>query len=293
MYEDKKIPGKQIAEKINNETRVKVDSLLVKPKLAIILASHDESSEIYVKLKTKIANQLGIQVELHKYNESITKTELVDNIQNLNSDETVTGILLQLPLYPHLSESTREIVNSIAKQKDVDGLTAAQQGDVNQLIPGSFPTAAVEATIESLNYCFEEDLSWENISKNPEKLKSLQGLDVLIVNNTNLVGKPLSQILSSLGATVTIANIFTKNLKEMSRKSDIVISATNQTNLFDYNDIKENSILIDITSVSVDGKIVGDFVRSEELLEKCKFMTPVPGGIGPMTIACLLRNLAK
>jgi methylenetetrahydrofolate dehydrogenase (NADP+)/methenyltetrahydrofolate cyclohydrolase len=293
MYEEKKIPGKEIAERINKATKAKVGKLVTKPKLAIVLASHDESSEIYVKLKTKIANQLGIQVESHNYDESITKTELINYIQNLNSDESINGILLQLPLYHHLSEDTREIVNSITKQKDVDGLTAAQQGDVNQLIPGSFPTAAVEATIESLNYCFEEDLSWENISKNPEKLKSLQGLDVLIVNNTNLVGKPLSQIMSSLGATVTIANVYTKNLKEISRKSDIVISATNQTNLFDHNDIKENSILIDITSVSVDGKIIGDFIQSEELLQKCKFITPVPRGVGPLTIACLLRNLTK
>lgn len=287
------IPGKEIAEKILQEVKIKIESMNQKPRLGILLASFDESSHKYVELKMKKAEEVGIETKLYHYDETSSKELLINEIKKFKYNEALTGVLIQLPFYPNLEEDENEIVNALDPIKDVDGLTAVQQGMSSHLISGSILPAAVEATLECLNYCFDENLTWDNIVSNYRSLTSLKGKNIVILNNSNLVGKPLAQILSTLGATVTIANNDTKNLSEFTESADIIVAATGKTNLIDHSMIKDGAILIDITSTVVDGKAKGDFIVSDELNEKASFITPVPGGVGPVTIACLLRNLVR
>lgn len=288
---DKKIDGALVSKRILEETQAKVLELEKKPHLAIILASDDKASEVYVNLKRKRAKEIGIKSSLFEFSKEQNPGDIINKVIELNLDKNVNGILVQVPFYEKFEKHHLEIINSIDPAKDVDGLTAISQGRVNQFVPKSFPTAAVEAVLESLNFCFEEDLTWRNLQSNYQSIESLKGKNVLIINNSNLIGKPLAQILGSIESTVTLANQFTRNLKELSKNADIIISATNQGNLISHEDVKEDSILIDVTSIKKDGKIIGDFILDDEMIEKCSFYTPVPGGIGPLTIACLLRNL--
>jgi len=289
---NKLIDGKVISKKILDDAKARIKNENLKPKLAILLASFDPSSKIYVDLKKKRAEEISIEVEVFEAHESVELDEVLSLIDQWNKNNEVSGILVQLPLFNHLQSSTQKILSKVDLEKDVDGLNPAMQGLVSNLISKSFPTAAVEACLESLNWCFGEDLSFSNITgQKPDSLESLKSQDVLIVNNSNLIGKPLGMILSSLGATVTIGNHNTKNLFELSKKADIIVSATNQTNLFSASNIKKDSILIDVTSVRKEDKVLGDFIYDDTLIEKCKFYTPVPGGIGPITVSCLLRNV--
>src|SRR5690606_15827611 len=150
----------------------------------------------------------------YHFGENITKKDLMFEINRFRSNEAVHSVLIQIPFYTHLEEHEIEIVNTLMPQKDVDGLTAFQQGRVAQLIPNSILQANVEAMLECLNEVYNEDLSWDNITKNYKTINSLKSKNILVINNSNLVGKPLSMVLSSLGATVTIANSGTKNLKD-------------------------------------------------------------------------------
>jgi methylenetetrahydrofolate dehydrogenase (NADP+) / methenyltetrahydrofolate cyclohydrolase len=283
------INGKQIANKIIEDIKLKA----LGKTLAIILASNDQSSHLYVNLKKKRAEEIGIKVETFTFGESDSAEKIINKINELNSDSNINGVLIQLPFFDHLKEDTKTIVNSLDHTKDVDGLTAINQGMTSQFLEGSIPPAAVEAILESLSKCFAEDLTWQNLIKNNEQIESIKGKEILVVNNSDLVGKPLSMILSTLGGTVTIANTFTKDLENICMNADIIVAATGKTNLIDASMIKENAILIDVTSEKINGEIKGDFIVSEELENKASFLTPVPGGIGPITIACLLRNLVK
>jgi methylenetetrahydrofolate dehydrogenase (NADP+)/methenyltetrahydrofolate cyclohydrolase len=293
-YPEKLIDGKVISERIFTEIKNKVVELSQQPRLAIVLASNDPSSHKYVEeMKMKKAEALGIGTKLYFYDENITKESLISEIKKFKHNEAFHGVLIQLPFYDHLRESTNIIVNSLDPAKDVDGLTGVQQGNCSHLLRNSIPTAAMEAVLESLNDCFDDNLTWINIIENASNIDSLRGKNILIINNTNLIGKPLASILTTLGATVMIANEFTKDIKNLTLISDIVISATNKANLYDHTYFKDGVILIDVTSNLVNGKVVGDFIYSEELLGKVSKITPVPGGIGPLTIACLLRNLVR
>lgn len=287
------IDGKAIAQRINEETKQAVSSMEHAPKLVIVLASSDFGSEMYVELKKKKAEEVGIEVEVWKFEESISKEELLEKVNELNTKDTVNYVLIQLPFYPHLDQFEGEIVNTLNYRKDADGLTAFQQGLSSQIVEASIPPATVEAVLECLNLCFEEDLTWSNLQSNWQNINSLKGKNILVVNNSNLIGKPLANILSTLGATVTIANENTQDLIGIMQNSDIVVTATGKTNLFDDKWIKDEAIIIDVTSTVVDGKAMGDFVQSELLLEKVAKITPVPGGVGPLTVACLLRNVVR
>ncbi len=287
------IDGKQIAEGILRQIKLKVLDIHPKPKLAIVLASNDESSKKYIELKSKAAEKVGVDTKIYYYPEEITLDQLIFEIKRFRSNEAINGVLIQLPFYKHLEPYENLIINSLDHFKDSDGLTAIQQGSVSHFLPGSILPAAVEAVLECLNICTKEDLSWDNLVKNHDKITFFNGKNVLIINNTNLIGKPLSNILCSMNATVNIANEVTHDLKTLSLAADIIVSATGKTDLIDYKMIKKDAILIDVTSTVVNGKAKGDFIMSKELVQKASFVTPVPGGIGPITIACLLRNLLK
>lgn len=282
------IDGKKISEIILEETKEIVEGLNLKPKLAIILASDDESSKIYVNIKKKRAEEIGIEVEVFEFNENSEIADIVYKISELNNDSKVKGILLQLPLHDHLKEKTNLIMNAIQYNKDVDGLTAIQQGLVSQGMQQSIPPAAVEAVVECMNNVLNEKIDWKKI-----KEQKLKGKKIVIVNNSDLLGKPLSMILSNLGATVTIANKYTDNLGEHTLSADIIVSGTGQGEIISADIVKENAILIDVTSLKTTEGIVGDFILDEEMKNKVSTYTPVPGGVGPITVACLLRNVAK
>jgi len=276
------INGKELADKIINNTTEAVASLINVPKIAIILASNDDASKVYTNLKIKKANDIGIDAELFTFKDNSTSEDLINKIEQLNENSSFTGIMVQLPLYEALDLNRIEILNAIDPLKDVDGLTSFTLGFLSSgyteeiVLP-----ATVDAIIESLKYALKKDLN------------SIQGMNVLILNNTNLIGKPLSLILSTFNATVTLANKFTTNLKELCMQADIIVSATGQTALISADMIKQNAILIDVTSIKKNERTIGDFIVSEELEKKASFLTPVPGGIGPLTIACLLRNIVK
>ncbi len=287
------IDGKKIAEQIYSQIRLSLPNLSITPRLAIVLASNDPSSHKYVELKMKMAQKVGIETKLYHFGENINKKDLIFEIKRFRSNEAVHGVLIQVPFYSHLEEDETEIINSLIPIKDVDGLTAYQQGRVAQLIPNSILPATVEAVLECLNYCTSEDLTWDNIVKNYKTIKYLESKNILVINNSDLIGKPLSMILSTLRGTVTIANSKTKDLKNLCLNSDIIITATGKTEIISASDIKNGAVLIDVTSENKNGKILGDFVYSKELEQKASFITPVPGGVGPVTIACLLRNLVK
>lgn len=262
-------------------------------KLCVVLASNDIASKTYVSLKLKRAQELGFEFELKEFEESTTTQDVVSLIQRWNLDISCNGILVQLPLYKHLDELA--IINAVAASKDVDGLTSVQQGRVSQLAANSLPPAAVLATLDSISYAVQQNVSWKDLTANSWNISDnyYSGKIITIVNNSNLIGIPLSTIFSKCGATVHICNEYTKDIKKYTLESDIVITATGKTRLFDHTFFKTGAVVIDITSEKVGDAFLGDVINSKELEEKISALTPVPGGIGPLTIACLLENLAQ
>ncbi len=287
------IDGKKISEEILRNVKMLTGHESIPPKLAIVLASNDEPSHRYVELKMKMAKEVGIDTKLFMFDESVGKDTLTYEINRFKSNDAITGVLIQLPFYSHLEKYTPHIVNSLTPGKDADGLTAIQQGNSSHFLKHSIIPATVEAILECLNVCFDEDLTWDNIQPNHLDITCLDGKNILIVNNSDMIGKPLAMILSSLGATTTIANVMTENLREHTATADIIVSATGQTNLISADMVKEGVIAIDVTSTKIGDKVLGDFIFDEDLIKKTSFYTPVPGGVGPLTIACLLRNLVK
>lgn len=291
-YKSKLINGKSIADDINNATKQSITTFAVKPKLAILLASNDEASKVYVRLKARKAEAVGIETVIREFEESAGASDLIDQIERWNNDKAVTGVLIQLPFYEHLKSETSRIVNSLDSKKDVDGLTAVMQGQSSHFLKDSIPPATAEAILECLHVAIPET-NWDTILEKGQANRPLDGKHVALINNSLLIGRPLASILSGLGATVTIANSSTVKLFEYTKSTDILISATGETNLISQKSVKDGAILIDVTSKKVDGHIIGDFIISEELLEKVSYITPVPGGVGPLTIACLLRNVYR
>lgn len=270
------IDGKNISLQIYKDIQSKHLSNL---KLAIILANDDESSKKYTDLKKSYGEKLGISVEIFIFDKNSTKDKIINLIAQLNADDSFNGIVVQLPLFKHLEDDTFEILNNIDYRKDADGLTTTSLASAFNYNENSIMPAAVEAVLIALSQ-----------AKDPN---DLNGQSILIINNSNLVGNPLAIVLSRFNATVTIANEFTKNLKDLTLNSDIIVSATGVTNIIEAKDIKMGAILIDVTSVSLNGMVLGDFVYDQDLINKCSAYTKVPGGIGPITVASLFKNLVR
>src|SRR5260221_14757538 len=271
------IDGKKISEEIYTKIKTALKQAEIKPKLAVIIASDDEASKMYVRMKMKKCEETGILTELSTFKENSTSQDILQKIAKLNEDSTVNGILVQLPLYPNLEEHKYRILNSISPLKDPDGLSAINYGLISQSMMNGIIPATVDAILECIKFTGVE----------------LQSKNVLIINNSDLVGKPLASIIASLNATVTIANKFSEDLKDLTKNADLIVAATGQTKLIKAEDIKKGAILIDVTSLKTDEGVIGDFVVDDELREKASFLTPVPGGVVPLTIACLLRNLVN
>ena len=273
---DKILDGKKLAEKLNLELKEKVKSAVektgIKPKLATILVGKDPASEVYINIKHRTCQEVGFDSIIVDLGEDISKEKLLNEIEKLNKDPTIHGILLQIPLPEHLKYDVPELLEKISPLKDADGLNPVTRGklfDYNEESGACTPKGIISI------------LEHNNID--------LKGKDVVIINRSNLVGKPLIFMLLKRNATVTICHTSTKDIDSYIQKADILVVAVRKPNFITKGRIKEGAIIIDVGINRIEGKLCGD-VDFEGVLDKCGKITPVPGGIGPMTVAMLCEN---
>lgn len=271
------IDGKKLAQEIRENLKIECEELKEKgitPKLAVIMVGEDKASQVYVKNKSKACNEIGIEYEEYLLRANTKQEELIKLIQKLNKDETVNGILLQSPIPQGLD--INEAFRTISPEKDVDGFNPINVGRLS-LNQNTF----VSCTPYGIMKMFEK----YNIN--------LEGKDVVIIGRSNIVGKPLIQCCLNKNATVTVCHSKTKDLKMHTKNADVVISAIGKAKYITEDMIKENAIVIDVgINRGEDGKITGD-VDFENVSKKSSYITPVPGGVGPMTIAMLMNNIIK
>tara|TARA_Y100000768_G_scaffold60169_1_gene40671 strand:- start:450 stop:1295 length:846 start_codon:yes stop_codon:yes gene_type:complete len=268
------IDGKKIAAELREELKKEVSDLKVKhnkvPGLTVILIGDLTPSQIYVRNKEKSANEVGLKSEVIKYPNSVEENIILDKIQKLNKDETVSGILVQLPLPKHIDK--QKVIETIDPSKDVDGFHPMNVGNLSSGYESSVPCTPLG--------CY---LLIKKIEPN------LNGKKAVIVGRSNLNGKPMTQLLLKENCTVTITHSKTKDLKAECLEADIIVAAVGIPELVKGDWVKKGSIVIDVGINKIDKGIVGD-VDFKEVSKNAKAITPVPGGVGPMTIACLLKN---
>lgn len=268
------IDGKKLRDKILDNLKLKLDGFNKKPKLVVILVGDNPASKIYVNNKKKMAEKVGIISEVINYPSSISEKELLVKIEELNKDKTVTAILVQLPLPEHISKEN--VMNTIAPEKDVDGFTPYNFG---KLFSGEEPMV-YPCTPKGILLLLDE----YGIS--------LEGKHVVIVGRSNIVGRPLSQMILNRNATVTVCHSHTKNLSEITKTADVLISAVGK-NIIEGKMIKSGCVVIDVGIFKDEnGKTRGD-VDFENVSKSASYITPVPGGVGPMTIASLMLNTVE
>ena len=269
------IDGKNTAKKIRENLKKEISLLKKQPKLVVILIGNNSASEIYVKNKEKYANEVGIISEVIKLPNTTTENKVLSIIKKLNKNKKVNGILVQLPLQKQINEFN--VINAISPDKDVDGFTIYNKGLLSLDKPNLVPCTPL-GIIELLKQY---------------KVK-IEGKKAVVIGRSNIVGKPMAQLLLKENATVTICHSKTKNLKDITNTADILISAVGKPNLITKNHIKENAIVIDVAMNrdTKNNRWIGD-VKFDEVSKKAKLITPVPGGVGPMTIAMLLQNTLK
>lgn len=268
------IDGKDLAKKIREEVATEAKSLPVKPTLAVILVGEDPASHTYVGMKEKACKAAGINSTVHRLPDTTTQDELMSLIDKLNNDPAVNGILVQLPLPRHLDQAA--VFGAVKCEKDVDGFHPTNIGLMNlgfadALLPCT--PAGVMEMLKSINY-------------------PLKGKHVVVVGRSNVVGKPMSTLALLADATVTICHRYTENLAEYTRQADVLIVAVGKVNLITAEMVKPGAIVIDVGTNKVGDKLVGD-VDYEAVAEVASYITPVPGGVGPMTIALLLKNTVQ
>jgi len=271
------IDGKKIAKHLREQLKKEIEQLPVtniKPGLAVILIGDDAASQIYVKNKEKFANEIGINSKVLRFDSSIKEADLIQTIQQLNDDKAVHGILVQLPLPRHIDP--KKIINEIIPSKDVDGFHPINVGNLS-----SGNDALIPCTPYGCYLLLKEIIS------------NFTGMNAVIIGRSSINGKPMAQLLLKENCTVTITHSKTKNLKEICLQADILIAAAGNARMVKADWVNKDCIVIDvgINRIEEDGKIkiVGD-VDFENIKEKVKAITPVPGGVGPMTISCLLSN---
>ena len=271
------IDGKELAKKIRANLKIECDELKnkkINPKLAVIMLGDDPASKVYVRNKSKACEDVGIEYKEYLLNTNTTQKELIKLIEELNQDKTINGILLQSPIPANLD--INEAFRTISPQKDVDGFNPVNVGKL-VLNQDTF----VSCTPYGIMKMFEE----YNID--------LNGKNVVILGRSNIVGKPLMNCCLNKNATVTICHSKTQNLAEKAREADILISAIGKAQFVTADMVKENAVIIDVGINRLEnGKITGD-VDFENVKEKASYITPVPGGVGPMTIAMLMNNVIK
>jgi len=271
------IDGKKTAAELREELKKKISELKstynAVPGLTVILVGEDAASKIYVKNKEKFAKEVGMNSEVIKYPSNLEEKELLNKIKELNKNDKVSGILVQLPLPKHIDK--RKVIETINYDKDVDGFHPMNVGNLSSGYDSSIPCTPLGCSL---------------LLKKVEK--NLSGKHAVVIGRSNLNGKPMTQLLLKENCTVTIAHSKTKNLKAECLRADIIIAAVGIPKLVKGDWIKKGAIVIDVGINKTDLGLVGD-VDFEEVSKVAKAITPVPGGVGPMTIACLLNNTVE
>lgn len=265
------LDGKQLAAKIRNELKQKIAFTQATPELAVIIVGNDAASEIYVRSKERACKEVGIKATTYRLTQDISAEELKELIELLNNSVNVNGILVQLPLPRHLNP--QEILTQIKPEKDVDGFHPLNTGLVIQKQASAFIPCTPKGILR-LIHLVQKDLS---------------GLNAVVVGRSQIVGLPVSHLLLNENCTVTIAHSKTKNLSEICKKADILIASVGKPEFVTEDFIKPKAIIIDVGINRTENGIKGD-VKYAEVSEKASYITPVPGGVGPMTIAMLLEN---
>ena len=271
------IDGKKVAAELREELKKKVTELKstynAVPGLTVILVGEDPPSKIYVRNKEKSANEVGINSEVIKYPENVEEKVLLNKIIELNNNNNVSGILVQLPLPKHIDK--RKVIETMNPKKDVDGFHPMNVGNLSSGYDSSIPCTPLG--------CY---LLIKKIEKN------LNGKHAVIIGRSNLNGKPMTQLLLKENCTVTITHSKTKDLRAECSRADIIIAAVGRPKLVKGDWVKKGAIVIDVGINKTDSGIVGD-VDFDAVSKVAKAITPVPGGVGPMTIACLLNNTVE
>ena len=273
-----KIDGKAFSQTVLEKIREEHSQLKEKygkpAGLAVVIVGNNPASQVYVKNKIRACENVGFYSENIELDENISEKELLQEIDRLNKNDRINGILVQLPLPAHINEL--KIIDSISPEKDVDGFHVS---NIGKMVIGD-ETGFLSCTPYGIMQLLEE-----------YKIE-IAGKDAVIIGRSNIVGKPMALMLIQKGATVQVCNSNTKDLRKKLNKADIIIVAAGVPKLLKKEDVKEGAVVIDVGINRVDGKICGD-VDYEEVAEKTSYITPVPGGVGPMTIASLIKNTFK
>ena len=271
------IDGKELAKKVRKDLKLEVKKLKEKgmnPKLAVVMVGDDPGSQVYVKNKSKACEKVGIEFEEFLFDSDTSEEKLLEVIQKLNSDDTIHGILLQSPVPKHIN--INKAFRTILPEKDVDGFNPINVGNLS-IGEDAFISCTPYGIVKML-----EEYNIETVGKN-----------AVILGRSNIVGKPMIQCMLNKNSTVTVCHSKTKNIEEIIRNADIVIAAIGKPQFVKADMVKDGAVIIDVGINRLeDGTILGD-VDYENVAKKASYITPVPGGVGPMTIAMLLNNVVK
>jgi len=273
---NKIIDGKLFAKQIREEIRIETDEIIkshnIRPNLTVIIVGENPASEVYVRNKEKFAKEVGFESDVIRLPQNIEEENLLCLIEELNANEKINGILVQLPLPDHIDD--KKVIEKISSEKDVDGFSVANIGKVVTGLKGGIEPCTPKGII----YLLEKTIG------------DLSGKNAVVIGRSNIVGKPVSMMLLSKNATVTVTHSKTKNLRDITSKADIIIAACGISKFIKASDVKRDVVIIDVGINRLDnGTLCGD-VDFDDVLDKVSYITPVPGGVGPMTIAMLLRN---
>ena len=268
------LDGKAVSLKVKENVKVRAEELKkfgVEPTLAVVLVGEDKASQTYVRAKEKACNEYGIKSVAHRLSENTTQNELLALINVLNLDDSIHGILVQLPLPKHID--TNVVLAAIDPRKDVDGFHAINVGKLVSGLEGFVPCTPLGVMEILKEYGID-----------------VAGLNAVVIGRSNIVGKPMANLLLNASATVTVTHSKTKNLKEICKNADLIVAAIGKPFFLKADMVKDGAVVVDVGINRLDdGRLVGD-VDFDEVAPKCSYITPVPGGVGPMTIAMLLNN---
>ena len=268
------LDGKAVSLKVKESVKVRAEELKkfgVEPTLAVILVGEDKASQTYVRAKEKACNEYGIKSVAHRLSENTTQAELLALINVLNLDDSIHGILVQLPLPKHIDTNT--VLATIDPAKDVDGFHAVNVGKLVSGLDGFVPCTPLGVMEILKEYGID-----------------VAGLNAVVIGRSNIVGKPMANLLLNASATVTITHSKTKNLKEICKNADLIVAAIGKPFFLKADMVEDDAVVVEVGINRLDdGRLVGD-VDFDEVAPKCSYITPVPGGVGPMTIAMLLNN---
>ena len=271
------VNGAEIAKEIRKKISEEIVQLNKKyncnPVIMTIIVGNDSSSKLYLTLRDNACNEVGIISKHVEFDATVSEQKIFKAIQKLNTDDSVHGVLIQYPVPKHLSQ--KKLMQMIDPQKDIEGFNPVNLG--RTLIGEEYLVPCTPLSILTI-------LQHEHIA--------LKGKNIVIINHSNVVGKPLAALLLSRNATVAVCHIFTKNLKEYTSKADILITGAGVPNLITTDYVKDNAIVLDVAIVKTKAGICGD-VDFDAVKEKAAVISPVPGGVGPITIACALKNIVK